>query len=73
MYLIWLTDRIQPVRFPQGLPTEGDIGYTQLHDDGRFVIYSRMEQKVKMDDDVVPQAPQEDYKVTLPAYFWRSK
>nr|CAB3260296.1 uncharacterized protein LOC100175065 [Phallusia mammillata] len=54
---------IKPVRFPQGLPTKEDIGYTQLHNDGRFVIYKRIEPQPTKEEDKIPTSGPEEYKV----------
>ena len=55
--------RIQPIRFPQGMPENSDVGYTQLKDNGELVIYKKIESKEASDEDVVPVAPEEDWKV----------
>ncbi|XP_076810121.1 uncharacterized protein LOC143452864 [Clavelina lepadiformis] len=55
--------KIQPIRFPQGMPENSDVGYTQLKDNGELVIYKKIEAKEASDEDVVPVAPEEDWKV----------
>jgi len=52
--------RIKPITFPDGFPTEEDVGFTKLCSDGTFKIT----QKLQNDDpSKIPVPMPEDYKV----------
>lgn len=52
--------KIQPITFPDGLPTEEDVGFTNLNSDGVFKITKQL--KTLTEDDIPVPAP-EDYKI----------
>jgi len=52
--------RIKPITFPNGFPTEEDVGFTELAQDGTFRITKKLEVE---DDNKIPVPKPEDYKV----------
>lgn len=56
--------KVQPLRFPQGYPTEDDIGETLLKSNGEFVIFKRLEENECVEDEsLVPQLELSQWKV----------
>merc|ERR1719354_235622 len=51
--------KIQPIRFPDGMPTDDDVGYTNLKPNGEFVITK----KLTTTTDDIPLPANEDYKI----------
>ena len=56
--------KIQPIRFPQGYPTEEDIGGTHLKKNGEFIIFKKLENGSDVDaDSLTPQLNISKWKV----------